>query len=69
MRDTSVVPTQVLQELYNQLAMDNQSPQAQRSLVNILAGRRHQQRAEQTLLAVLRDNHIAIPDYYQPERK
>lgn len=69
MRNTMHIPTETLQELFNELYNSQKAPQAQRSLLSILDGRRKQIRAEQTLLQVLRENQVDIPHYISKERK
>lgn len=69
MRNTTHIPTVVLQELFNELYNSQTAPQAQRSLLSILDGRRKQIRAEQTLLQVLRENRVDIPRYISKERQ
>lgn len=69
MRNTTHIPTVVLQEMFNELYNSQTAPQAQRSLLSILDGRRKQIRAEQTLLQVLRENHVDIPQYISKERQ
>lgn len=69
MRNTTHVPTVVLQELFNELYNSQTAPQAQRSLLSVLDGRRKQIRAEQTLLQVLRENRVDIPRYISKERQ
>lgn len=69
MRNTTHIPTVVLQELFNELYNSQTAPQVQRSLLSLLDGRRKQIRAEQTLLQVLRENRVDIPRYISKERQ
>lgn len=69
MRNTTHIPTVVLQELFNELYNSQTAPQVQRSLLSLLDGRRKQIRAERTLLQVLRENRVDIPRYISKERQ